>query len=130
MLGYGTEQQQLLLDRIGLGDFGRMLLALTAAITIGLAILGGVLLWKARPAAMNDPTLKQWKLAEARLARRGLHRAPSEGPRDFAMRVAREQPELAQRIQQVVKLYLRLRYERDPDAALLGELRAAVKALT
>jgi hypothetical protein len=46
------------------------------------------------------------------------------------MRVAREQPELAQRIQQVVKLYLRLRYERDPDAALLGELRAAVKALT
>jgi len=130
VLGYGTEQQQLLLDRIGLGDFGRMLLALTAAITIGLAILGGVLLWKARPAAMNDPTLKQWKLAEARLARRGLHRAPSEGPRDFAMRVAREQPELAQRIQQVVKLYLRLRYERDPDAALLGELRAAVKALT
>ena len=106
-----------------------MLLALTAAVTISLALLGGVLLWKARPAAIDDPALEQWKLAEARLARRGLHRAPSEGPRDFAMRVAREQPELAQRMQRVLELYLRLRYEAAADAALIGELRVAVRAL-
>lgn len=129
VLGYGTELQQQLLDRIGLGSFSRMLLALTAAVTISLALLGGVLLWKARPAAIDDPALEQWKLAEARLARRGLHRAPSEGPRDFAMRVAREQPELAQRMQRVLELYLRLRYEAAADAALIGELRVAVRAL-
>lgn len=129
VLGYGTELQRELLDRIGLGSFRNMLLALTAAVTLALAILGGVLLWKARPAAIADPALKQWKLAEARLAKRGLHRAPPEGPRDFAMRVAREQPELGERMQHVLEIYLRLRYEAEPDAALIEALITAVKAL-
>jgi protein-glutamine gamma-glutamyltransferase len=64
-----------------------------------------------------------------RLERAGLARAPHEGPRDFAQRVAAERPSLAPVVAQITRLYTALRYEpASADDDLLAALRREVRA--
>lgn len=129
VLGYGADLQAQVLGKLGLGDWSNMILALTAAITVIVGVLGGLLMREFTPRRQDDPVLALWLKAQRRLARAGLPQKPGEGPQDFAVRVAQARPELAGAMQRVCALYLRLRYLEGPDATAQRELGLAVKQL-
>src|SRR6185369_8071584 len=75
-----------------------------------------------RPTARRDvtPVARLYEKALARLARRGLPRQPSETPREFAARVARENVRGSDALARLTELYAAARFGRHPPAE--GEL--------
>jgi transglutaminase-like putative cysteine protease len=124
---YDEATQAGILASLGFDDAGWATLA--AALAVGLAIAMAVLvLWlgfELRPRTL-DPAAAVYRRYLGRLARRGIERAPSEAPRDFAQRVRRLRPDLAVPALSITEAYLRLRYGPEPAAADLRLLRAMV----
>jgi transglutaminase-like putative cysteine protease len=110
VLGYGPDLQQEFLKRFGLIDWSDMILALTAALSLGVGIIGFLLLQRSEPVVPLDPPLKLWRRLQARLARAGLPARPAEGPQDYAERIATARPELAEAIRRLAARYIELRY--------------------
>lgn len=136
VLGYGPELQRSFLSRFGLGEVRDMLLALTAAVTAGLGLIGLMLLRQSRPAANEDVALRLWRRLQRKLTPFGLTQSPAEGPLAFARRSGRQSPMLAEPLQEIVRLYLALRYQAGdartpgPDRdQLLSALAAAIDRL-
>ena len=73
-----------------------------------------MLLWLARHAPLQrpDPLGRGYRSLCAWAGRRGLARAPDEGPSGFAARLAREKPQLAARVVPLLTAYAELRYGR------------------
>jgi protein-glutamine gamma-glutamyltransferase len=129
MIGFNPEVQLALLARFGLGDWQRMILALTVAITALMGLVGLLALRQARIAVPKDDALRLWRAATRLLARQGLPQGSAEGPRDYAARVARERPELAQAVARLARAYVDVRYlDERPRAAELAAALAALKA--
>ena len=126
VLGFNPERQFELLNRFGLGDWQRMILTLTVTITVMLALVGLLSMRGARAAVANDEALRLWRNATRRLARLGLPQAAAEGPLDYAARVARERPELAEPVARLARAYVAARYfdERARETELADALRA------
>lgn len=120
VLAYGPELQRNFFAHLGL-DYGSWLqiaLALLATIGVILCCLWLGLWWRRRvprPAATQRAYLRFC----AKLAHRGLARAPSEGPLDYARRTSRARPDLAGAIQAITALYIHLRYAGTGDPHLL-----------
>ncbi len=76
-----------------------------------------MLLWLARRAPLQRPDLlgRGYRTLCAWAGRRGLARAPDEGPRGFASRLQRDRPELAARAVPLLEEYAELRYGRARD---------------
>lgn len=126
VLGYNASRQQDLLGRLGLGDPGRMALALALILGALMAVAAAITLAGARPAP-RDPLAREWWRFERRLARIGLPRVPSEGPSDYTGRIAAARPDLAPRVRHIGALYTALRYGDGRAPAELRQLRAAVR---
>ncbi|QID18103.1 DUF3488 domain-containing transglutaminase family protein [Nitrogeniibacter mangrovi] len=129
VLGYDQARQRDLLSRLGLRRNDWTELA-TALFGITAMLFGALLWWSHRQARTNDPLLRQWQRLEARLARAGLARLPSEGPADYAMRVARAAPEHGPEIRDIARLYAELRYGRTPRRGRLQTLTEKINRFT
>jgi len=92
-------------------------------------VLALLLMRQLIPPRVPDPALRQWRKAQRRLSRAGLRQASSEGPDDFARRVAAARPDLAPAMARVCALYLQLRYLQGPDTQAQRALNQAVAAL-
>jgi hypothetical protein len=133
VLHYGTERRASLLERLGLGFLRgeRLGIALVGASLLLLAPMTWLMLRQER--VHPDPVQRLYLRFCARLARRGLPRAPSEGPRDYANRVLRQRPELEDQLVPITALYLKLRYgpRRSPrDERRLRRLVASFRPRT
>ena len=126
VLGYGPELQQDLLRRIGLVDWGAMMLALTGLMAVLLSLLGLLVLRASQRRTRPDPALREWQRLQRRLGRAGLPAVPSEGPQAYAGRVQRARPDLAEPLAQALQHYLALRYLETPRKAELHALRRSV----
>jgi len=130
VLGYGPERQLALLAKLGLrgADWRALVIGLTIFVT---AIMLALTLWLAvrlRPPPPPE-ALRLYREFCRRLAQAGIARAPHEGPRDFAARVAAARPALAAEVGRVTGLYTALRYEpAGADEAMLADLRREVRA--
>ncbi len=109
VLAYGPNMQQQLMDRLGLGDWRRMITALALLMLLTLAALALIIL-RRRPQRPEDPVQRAWIRFCRRMAAVGLPKRPEEGPRDYARRLIRERPDLAADIEALSRLYLHLRY--------------------
>ena len=127
VLGFTPERQLELLSRFGLGDWQKMVIALTVLTTAFMGLVGLFVLRQGRPRAPKDEALRLWRRATRTLAERGLPQAPYEGPRDYAARVARERPELAPVMDRLARAYVAARYCGEPAAE--GEIAAALESL-
>jgi transglutaminase-like putative cysteine protease len=115
VLGYNPERQLQFLQRLGMPqpDWRSMTAAL--ALLCGVALLG-LTAWTLRRRRQRDPEVVVWDRLSRRLARRGLARQQSEGPLDYAERVAAELPSMANEIRAIAADYAGLRYaEGAPD---------------
>ncbi|HVY08393.1 MAG TPA: DUF3488 and transglutaminase-like domain-containing protein [Burkholderiales bacterium] len=130
VLGYNTERQGRFLSQFGLSDVSWQDLVIILAVVCGSILLGLSLALLYRMTARRvDPVQRTYLAFCAAMAKRGAERRPSEGPRDFAARIARQFPELKDAAQDISALYISLRYGQPGQAGKLDTLRRAVRAL-
>jgi len=110
VLDYTPQRQADLLARLGLGELSwrGMALALGLACAALLTVIAAYMLLR-RPTSV-DPVLLLYQRFCAKLARRGITRAPAEGPADFGARAGSLRPEATAQIRLITELYIRLRY--------------------
>jgi protein-glutamine gamma-glutamyltransferase len=125
VLGYGPELQRTFLAYLGLAGGYQMMTA--ALIGVTALLLAAMALWlgRSRRRAYRDPALRVYAHFCNKLARHGVHRRATEGPRDFSQRAAAHFPLLASAITQITDLYLSVRYRG--DSAQLAALQKAVR---
>lgn len=126
VLAYGPANQAAFLARFGLASWATMALVMLGGIVLLLATLAVVLLLKRR--RKFDPAVLLYQRFCAKLARRGIVRAPSEGPAAFAARVQRQHPELREAVTRINRLYVAIRYGSLYSADLIQQLRHEVAA--
>ena len=128
VLGYTPDRQIKLLNRVGMSaphwqDLASMLMAVTGLVVLVLAAL----ILRRLHSTAQDPVLRAYRIFCHKLERAGLTRDTTEGPYDFALRVARTQPGLAVPVQSITQLYVALRYASvAPERA--RELESMVRA--
>jgi len=131
VLSYSPSRQRELLAALGIkdADWKDMILGLLMAISVILAAVASwMFLRQPQPA---DPVVHAWNTFCRRLARMGMPRKPSEGPRDYLRRVVAFRPALASQVNPIAELYITLRYRTPADAAgLLSQLKHRVRQFT
>lgn len=126
VIGYNPQRQRDLLARFGLAaDDWRQIAALLGG--IGGAALLALAYIVLRQRRRVDAAQALWLKVTTRLARRGLPRQPWEGPLDYAHRIARLRPLLAEEILAISALYADTRYGKLDALASLRTRIAAFK---
>ena len=109
VLGYNPARQKELLGGLGFGEPDWQ--TLTALMGGGsLIVMGALTLWALRRRSSADAIDRSWALLCRRLASIGLPRDAWEGPLDYAHRLARQRPDLAETLTALATDYARLRY--------------------
>ncbi len=127
VLGYNPERQRSLLSRVGIDDATwRTLTVILIAVT-GIILLALVWITLRRlRMAVRDPVKLAYNRFCAKLGRKGLPRAPAEGPSAYAARLARLRPDLVPGVAAITQLYVALRYGAHADSQALQELKREV----
>lgn len=128
VLGYNPERQRWVLSRAGIDadtwrTMGLVLIAATVAIMA--ALLPFML--KTLKARIDDPVALAYSKFCVKLGRKGLARAPAEGPSDYAARLSRLRPDLAASACAITQLYVALRYGPGVDGTAVRELQQKVR---
>lgn len=124
VLGYERMQGEVLTALVGRIDPWRIGLFLLIAGAVAMAPML-VMLFFARGRSRHDELDRLFLTFCRRLARVGIVRQSGEGPRNFAARIAREQPRLAQIASSIVHQFERQRYGGGKPE--LARLRRAVR---
>ena len=128
VLGYNPERQRELMSLFGIRDSDWR--SLTATLFTALGVMTVLLLaWSLRRVTRPDPVQRAWRAFCAKLAARGVERAPQEGPRHYAERAARALPAARRPILHIAALYISLRYGPHASARRARELRRLVREL-
>jgi hypothetical protein len=130
VVGFSFDRQTDFFGALGLGaSTWRTLAGVLAAGGVAWAL---VVVWQTRHRARPpppDPLSRAWRRLGSRLARLGLRRRTTEGPLDFAERVAAARPALARDIRRLARDYATLRFGPAADAAAIAAFGRAVRAL-
>jgi transglutaminase-like putative cysteine protease len=127
VLGYNQQRQTEFLSKISGSKVTRGDMALWLSVLL-IVIVGLIALWVLRPSRnTHDATQNAWLKFQAKLARAGLQRQPAEGPLDFAVRAAQAFPACQERIDNIVELYLPLRYGGGNNARQIAQLQRHVR---
>lgn len=129
VLGYNTDSQRRLLERLGLGRHDWLTLAGLMSLSVAalLAILFGWAHWRQR--ARLDPLDRAWRRFCAKLSRSGLAREPWEGPLDYGRRIAQARPAQADTLLRIARGYADMRYGRPPTADDVRILAREIESL-
>jgi transglutaminase-like putative cysteine protease len=109
VLNFDEEAQRGFLFALGLGTTSWMEIAVWSLVFVA-TFLAALSLWMRRPPAAIDKISRGYARFCAALARAGLARNPTEGPRDFSTRAAERFPDQAALIERITALYVELRY--------------------
>jgi len=126
VLAYGPALQNRLLSSLGMTSATGKILGIILSGGLMLLLMAWGLLHHRR--GNRDPVIRAYQRFCSKLARRGLSRAPAEGPRDFADRVIMRCPDLAAEVALINRLYTALRYGPAPAAATIAQLRRRIRA--
>jgi transglutaminase-like putative cysteine protease len=126
VLAYGPTRQAELLKRLGLKNIDWRGMTILLVIIIAIILFSYALWMFLRPySSKSDPAQQLYLRFCKKLAQQGLTRHLSEGPLDFANRVKMDRPDLSHKIQQIVEIYLQIRYRSKFQK--LAKLRLAVR---
>lgn len=127
VLGYNPQRQREVLSRLGLSepDWRNMTAALATLCGIALLLVTG---WTLHQRTTITPAQRAWQRFCKRLARLGIVRSTWEGPLDFALRVARERPELGALTSEAARHFADLHYGTG-KAEQLRQLRDCTRRL-
>lgn len=126
VLGFDKQRQEELLQKLGMGKLNwQWLIGIMAGLLVAAVGVIGAMTFLRRP-RQRDPVLRLYQQFCARLEKAGLIREANEGPEDFARRVIQSRPDLAVAVNQINKLYVRLRYSPRAREAHFFQLRRLV----
>jgi transglutaminase-like putative cysteine protease len=127
---FGSSQQQWLMNWFGVedADWRSLGTALLAVFVLFFLAMSGYLGWRFRP-KRQAPLVQIYEQLCRKLARRGLPRAPYEGPNDYLRRIGGARPELADALDEVRSLYVSLRYGPNALPGQLSRLKFLVNQL-
>ncbi|MCZ6525455.1 MAG: DUF4129 domain-containing protein, partial [Gammaproteobacteria bacterium] len=115
VLGYNSKRQIKFLNQIGLSHTDWQGMIIWLLISVGL-ILVIVSIWMFRQNDLHTDKAKAlYDKFCSRLARLGIRRYVSEGPREFAQRAVTRRTDLAVTIHQITNLYISVRYAGQVD---------------
>lgn len=123
VIDYNQESQRGLLESVGLRQ-SRLVLLIPSGVVV---LLGAVLIgwWLRRPARHADPWMRLWQRACRRIGKAGVAACEaSEGPLNFAQRVALARPDLSSQFDSLTALYVSGRYGASHE--VLEEFKAKV----
>lgn len=128
VLGYTPERQRQLLSHVGIDDttWRTLTVILVVATALIMLVLALFMLRRLRT-VVHDPAKRAYLKFCSKLGHEGLPRDSSEGPSDYAARLARLRPELVPAVAAITKLYIALRYGVDADAASVRALQQQVR---
>jgi transglutaminase-like putative cysteine protease len=128
VMGFDADVQDVLLTSLGLTNNGPFPLVVQVLLVIAVVLIfyAGWMQLRTRP--RTDRIQALYKRFCQKLARIGLQRDPWEGPSDFATRAAQSLPNESERVRQITKTYITLRYAPAPGAANLREFAREVNA--
>ncbi|WP_051710817.1 transglutaminase TgpA family protein [Andreprevotia chitinilytica] len=127
VIGYDTQRQLQLFGQLGIDDFSSpRFIGWLSGTLLALLLLYWAILNAQRSRKTQDAARQQWSRWLRMLAKQGLVPSASEGPRDFAQRVARHLPANALAAHAIGAAYIATRYADRPEA--LAELRRHVSA--
>lgn len=126
VLGFDRKRQSKLLKTLGLRDLSWrwLIILMVVLLFFGLALIALSLLLSAP--RQRDPVLHLYLRFCRKLEKAGIIRHPNEGPRDFARRVAIARADLDAEVEAITALYEALRYGKDADSLMQGELKRQV----
>ncbi|MBB3226856.1 transglutaminase-like putative cysteine protease [Luteibacter sp. Sphag1AF] len=130
VIGFDAFRQRGLLRPFGVenADIGKLSLILVAGCSLLVAIALAWALFRPRDGDALDRTMRR---LESKLARAGIKRRTSEGPRHFFARAARALPAQREALEELSRRYLRLRYGSDkPPPEPLREFSGKVREFT
>ncbi len=111
VVGYGEEKQKRLFSNFGMEGASLRDIAVTLSVAISLFFLAATLFLLIRVRRTGQDRVQEVYLLFCRkMERKGMARISSEGPLDYANRIAALQPGIASRIFPIVQLYVALRY--------------------
>lgn len=126
VLGFDSRRQAELMQNLGLGhlDWRGMVALMIGLLAVLLTLVSAYLLWQWQK--KKEPVVRLYQRFCKKLARKGLERAKSEGPLDYARRVSAARPDLTCQVNLITGYYRDLRYIREPKSGSLEALRRAV----
>ncbi|TPQ25143.1 DUF3488 and DUF4129 domain-containing transglutaminase family protein [Methylomonas koyamae] len=127
VINYDTANQQALLQSLGIDDFVK----LGYWLVLSVSGLGGLLAWRLlRPnRRRRDPVLLAYRQFCDKLRQAGVDFGPGDGPQTLAQRAKSARPDLADAIERIATVFIRLRYEPCTAAEDLQVLKALVRGL-
>ncbi len=128
VVGFNSQRQQNLLQKLGLSSLNGYRLGLSAA--LGAIALAGLMFfflsfWPGR--ADHDPLGKYYRRFRHKLRKGGLKVSPATGPEDLARLAMLAFPKKAGDIRDIIQLYIRLRYGPDTQTKAVGRFRSLVR---
>ena len=129
--GYSYYEQLALLKKLGLSsDAVRAALQAMILILVVIAAAVAVYFWSAMriPRRKPDRIRKTYERFCKKLARAGFERKSDQGPMDYAAWVATHRPDLKRRVDDIIDLYVRLRYREERAKGFLDEFIRKVRA--
>ncbi len=132
IVSYDAHRQNLLLDLLGIDSVIKNLLMLLLVFASAIYLLTLFLFRKKQ--TKKDQVLVLYEKFCSKLARAKLLKKPTEGARDFGIRAVATLPELKSEIDDITRIYLKLRYGKNsaPDdfskiKRLVGQFRTTPK---
>ncbi len=131
VLGYTPDRQRLFLSRLGFSEATWQTLAVVLVICAGIAVLiGTVFALRDLRSAGADAVKAAYDRFCRKLARHGLQRSATEGPRNFAQRAGKLHPEWSDAIAEITGLSVALRYGGESRPDTLQALKQRVRAFS
>ena len=124
VINYNNANQSSFMSSFGIKDMKTMVYWMMVFVGIITAILSLFLLYQ-KP-RQTDPVLKIYQRFLKKLAKKGIVKRPSEGPRDFAERVKPLIPQQAGEIEEITAVFIGLRYGNWVGQEKVQQLRTSV----
>ncbi|WP_456377748.1 transglutaminase TgpA family protein [Thiolapillus sp.] len=127
VVGFNSDRQQTLLQKLGLDDLQGYRLGVAAA--LGAMLLGTVtfLLGMRRRNERKDPVHQAYMGFQQKLRKSGLEIPATTGPQDLLRIAMRRYPQKAADIQAIMQQYIALRYGRNPREDMVAAFRTRIR---
>ncbi len=128
VINYNHKNQGAFLSAWGIGNLTEMLQWLLLSVGVATALVAAAILWPKQ--RQNDKALRVYQTFCGKLATCGLVRGGSEGERDFAKRAGLQLHQKSGQIEEITKIFVGLRYGRQPKMEGLKRLSQLVNDFT
>ncbi len=130
VVAFGPEQQRVLLSKLGFKQ--PTWDSLVILMVSGCILIGGVyiafFIWRDKRSNI-DPLVTLYQRFGEKMAKANLRRLAHEGPMDYAGRISKTRPDLAESVMQISRLYCHKRYGNENHPQTLSTLKKLINEL-